>query len=216
MVVADTCLIVQILPVGIGIVILVQGVLVLASILTELAECGTVHHRILLEDTPEAHITIIGHFGGSALSTLDGGDDDYTVGTTGTVDSGSRGILQDIHRLDVGGVDVRKGTHEGDTIEHDQRVVRSSQRALTTDTDLHLGTRLRRSLCHKHTGDTTLQGLGGVGGCHLIQLLTTDVGHRTRHGLTTLGTVTDDHHFVHHVTVFFKIYTHTVGGLHFL
>ena len=216
MVVADTCLIVQILPVGIDIVALVQRVLVLTGILTELAECGTVHHRILLEDTPEAHITIIGHLGGRTLSTLDGGDDDHTVGTTGTVDSGGRGILQDIHRLDVGGVDIRKSAHEGDTVEHDQRVVRGSQRALTTDTDLHLGTWLRRCLCHQHTSNTTLQGLSGVGCSHLVQLLTTNVGHRTRHSLTTLGTVTDNHHFVHHVTVFLKIHTHTVGSLHLL
>ena len=80
-----------------------------------------------MEHLLEADIAVIGHLGRSALATLDGGDDDHTVGTTGTVDSGGRGILQDIHRLDIGGVDIRKLTHEGDSVEHDQRVVRSTQ-----------------------------------------------------------------------------------------
>ena len=94
--VANTCLIVKILPVGIDIVAFIQRILILTSILTELAECGTVHHRILLEWLLNTYITIISYLGRCALTTLYSGDDDHTVGTTRTIDSGCRSILQDI------------------------------------------------------------------------------------------------------------------------
>ena len=127
MVVAHTSLVVEVLPVGIGVVILVEGVLVETSILAELRERGAVHHRILVEDLLETDISVVGHLGGCTLIALGCCDDDHTVGTTGTVDGSGGSILQDIHRLDVGGVDIRKLSHEGDTIEHYQRVVAGTQ-----------------------------------------------------------------------------------------
>ena len=157
-----------------------------------------------MEHGLEVHIAIIGNLGGSALITLSCSDDDDTVGTTGTVDSSGGSIFQDVHRLDIGGVDIRKLSHEGDSVEHDQRVVGSTQRALTTDTDLHFLTRLGRGLCHEHTSNTTLEGLCGIGSCNLVQFLTTYIGHRTSNGLTTLGTVTDHHHLVQAVSFFFQ------------
>ena len=126
-VMAYTCLIVQILPVSADVIAFIQRVLIQTGILTELAIRRTVHHRVLMEHLLEAHVAIIGHLGGSALIALHGGDDDHTVGTTGTVDGRCRSILQNIHRLDVGGIDIRKLSHEGDTVEHDQRVVTCTQ-----------------------------------------------------------------------------------------
>ena len=82
-------LIIQILPVSIGVITFIERVLVLASILTELRESGTVHHGIFVEHGLETHITIITYLGGSSLGALDCGDDNHTVGTTATVDGGS-------------------------------------------------------------------------------------------------------------------------------
>ncbi len=141
-VVAHTRLVVQVLPVGVGIVILVQRVLVESGILTHLREGGTVHHGILVEHLLEADVAVVAHLGRCALRTLHGGDDDHTVGTTATIDGRCGGILQDVQRLDVAGVDIRELSHEGNTVEHDQRVVAGTQRALTTDADLHLLARL--------------------------------------------------------------------------
>ena len=59
----------------------------------------------------------------AALRTLLGGNHHYTVGTTRTVDSGGRGVFQNFHRLDVGGVDVvHVAIGEGETINNIERV----------------------------------------------------------------------------------------------
>ena len=208
---ADTRLVVQVLPVGVGVVALVERVLILFGILAELREGGTIHHGILVEYLLECNVAVVAHLGGSTLRTLLGGDDNHTVGTAATVDSGGRGILQDVHRLDVGRIDVAQLAHEGNTVEHNQRVVAGRERALATNADLHFGTRLRTGLRHHHTGHAALQSLGGVGGCNLIQFLTANVGHRTRYGLATLRTVTNHHHLVHHMAVFLQHNVREVG-----
>ena len=195
-VMAYTSLVVQILPVSIRIVALIERILILSGILTHLRERRSVHHRILVEHLLEADIAVVCHLCGSALATLDSSDDDDTVGTTGTIDGRCGCILQDIHRLDVCGVDVGELSHERYTVEHYQRVVACAQRALTTDTDLHFCTRLRVCLSHEHTSHTTLESLSSIGSCNLVQFLTSDVSHRTRDSLTALSTITDDHHLI--------------------
>ena len=127
MAVTHTCLIILVLPVGISIVALIQRVLIFTSQLTHSRELRTVHHRILLKDGLEVDIAIVRNLSRSTLRTLNGGNDNDTIGTTRTVDRGCRGGLQDIHRLDVSGVDITQLTHEGDTIEHNQRVVAGTQ-----------------------------------------------------------------------------------------
>ena len=81
----------------------------------------------------ERYISVVGDFGLLLTMTCLGGDDDDTVGTTGTVDGGCRGILQHIDRSDVFGSNGRKRTFNaidenergdvtmdgGDTAEHD-------------------------------------------------------------------------------------------------
>ena len=194
--VADTRLVVEVLPVGVDIITLIEGVLIHAGILAEFGEGRSVHHGILVEDRLEVDISVVGNLCGCALYTLHGGDDDHTIGTAATVDSGGGGILEDIHRLDVGGVDIRELSHERNTVEHDERVVGSAERALSTDTNLHFGARFRRSLRHEHTCHTALESLRRVGGGNLIQFLTVHIDHRTRDGLTALSTITDDDHLV--------------------
>ena len=141
-VVADTRPIKHILPVGIRVVTFLQGVLIQSCILTHLCERRTVHHRILLEEGLETDIAVVTHLGWCTHRTLHRGNHDDTIGTAATVDGCGGGILQDIHRLDVSRIDIRELPHEWNTVEHDQRVVRRTQGALSTDTDLHLGTRL--------------------------------------------------------------------------
>ena len=66
-----------------------------------------------------------------AAATLLGGDDDYTVRTTATIDSGGRCILQHVEGLNVGGVNERQSVGKtlnalvvhGHTIDNDKWVV---------------------------------------------------------------------------------------------
>ena len=126
-VVAHTSLIVKVLPVGIGVVVLIKRIFVETGKFPEFRKSRTVHHRILVEHLLETYISVIGHLSRSALVTFHCGNDNHTVGTTRTVDGSGGSILENVHRLDVGGVDVRKLSHEGDSVEHDERVVGSTQ-----------------------------------------------------------------------------------------
>ena len=91
--------------------------------------------------------------------------------------------------------------HKRDTVQDNQRVVAGIERALTTDADLHLSTRLRRCLCHQYTGHTSLQCFGSILGNDLVQVLTAHIGDRTRNGLTTLRTIADDDHLIEAASV---------------
>ena len=69
-----------------------------------------------------------------AFPTRLGGDQDHTVCTTATVDSGCRSVLQNLHRLDIirrEELNVR-GDH---TVHYIQRVVATDSRTDTADTD---------------------------------------------------------------------------------
>ena len=149
-----------------------------------------------MEHLLEADVAIVGHLGRCTHRPFLGRDENDTVGTTATVDGCGRCIFQDVHRLDVRGVDVRQLPHEGDSIQHDKRVVACRQGALSTDADLHFSTGLRACLRHQDTSHTTLQGLGCVGGSDLVEFFTVHISHRASDSLATLGTVTDDHHLV--------------------
>ena len=98
-----------ILPVG---VLLTQGfhgsvvaVITLVQIAHELAELVTIHDvdRLLLH--AHSHVTIIGNTGALTATAFLGGDDDDTIATTATIDSGGRSVLQHVEALDVLGVD---------------------------------------------------------------------------------------------------------------
>ena len=80
-------------------------------------------------------INTILHHGLAFLGTL-GGDEDYTVGTTGTIDSGRSRILQDVDALDVVGRDVinRRNLY---TIDDEERFVALGDGATTTHADSH-------------------------------------------------------------------------------
>ena len=154
-----------------------------------------------MEEGAEAHVAVVAHVCRSTHRTLISGDDDDTVGTTGTVDGSGGSILQDVDALDVAWANIAELTHEWDTVEHDERVVAGREGTLTTDANLHFLTWLCRSLRHQHTSDTSLECLSCVGGSNLIQFLTTDVGNRTRHSFAALGTITNHHHLVDVVAV---------------
>ena len=129
MALCNTCLIEEVLPVSIIerlavlVLWLVERVGVKSGIVTQFLILGAVHHRILVEHLLESNVSVVTYLGRSSHRTLHCCDDDHTVGTAATVDSCCRSILEDIHALDVRRVNIRKVTHEWDSVEHDQRVV---------------------------------------------------------------------------------------------
>ena len=79
----------------------VLGYIVLIA-LGNLRSVAVVH---LVGKVLKADVAIIADAGLAFLTVL-GGDQDDTVGTVRTINSCSRGILQDFHRLDVARVDI--------------------------------------------------------------------------------------------------------------
>ncbi len=131
-----------------------------------------------------------------------GGDDDDTVGTTRTVDGRGRSVFQNVHRLDVGGVEIERRTifH---AVDQDERVVACEERTGPAQVDVELAARLTRGLREVHARHFGLHGLHGVGGSHVFQVARLDGGNRACEVALLLHGIADDHQFVKVLVVFF-------------
>ena len=93
----------------------IQSLVALCPILVSALVNQTLHllvaiHRMCgIGSAIERVVEVEAHRCSASLTTF-GGDDDDTIGTTGTIDSGRRCILQYLHRLNVGWVDVESRT----------------------------------------------------------------------------------------------------------
>ena len=180
MVTGYTCTVEEVLPIGIGSIVLIAELVgELARSLAHLDIAGSVHHRVL-DGLLETHIIVESHFRGLSHNTFISGDEYNAVGTAGTVDGGRGSIFQDIHALDVARSNVRKGTHEGNTVKDDERIVVGREGTLTTDADLHARTRLGVRLGHLDTGDTAIEGTGEIAACKFAEIITAQRGDGTR------------------------------------
>ena len=109
------------------------------------------------------------------MRSLFRGDDNHTVGTTGTVDGCGRYIFQHLDALDVGRIQKgqrveRRITARGsrtcrcgividnETINHVQRLIATRDGVTTTDADDACCTRLARGLRHVQACHGTLKG----------------------------------------------------------
>ena len=161
-----------------------------------------------------------------AMRSFLSSDDDHTVGTTRTIDSGSGNILQHLDALDIRGVQERQrikrgitglGTCTGgcriiiddETINHIERFVTTSDTITTTDADDAGCTRLTRGLCDIQTSHSTLQGTlyGIVLLAEHISIYRRDTTGQLQ---ALLGTITHNHHFVEFAGV---IYQRDLHGL---
>ena len=152
------------------------------------------------------------------------GDDNHTIGTTRTIDSGSRNVLQHFDALDIRGVQERQGVKCGITglgtctgrgrivihdeaIDHVERFVTTGDTITTTDADDAGSTRLTRGLCDVQTCHSTLQGT-----LNRIILLTEDFITYRRNATgqlqALLGTISHNHHFVKFAGVINQRYLH--------
>ena len=126
---ADGCAEDLVLPVGVGIAKL-RGVKALNAV-HKVPVFRSVQCIILLGDSRDGHVAVVGYARCAALLTLLGGDDDHTVRSAATVDGCSRGILQHGEGLDVVRVDHSQDVRhtcggvavDGQTVDDIERVV---------------------------------------------------------------------------------------------
>ena len=133
---------------------------------------------------------------GLAALTLLGGDHDHTVCSTGTVQRGGGRILQDGHRLDIGGVDGVQRTVVRHTIHNIQRVGHTGHGGDTTDLDAGVTARVTFVVHDLDTGGHTLQGLDETGTGNLVQLLSLDDTGRTGEAGFLGSTIRDNDGFI--------------------
>ena len=123
--------------VGVLYVVVVHGLTRVLGhvVLIALGNLRTIAVVELLGEVLETYVGIVAH-GWLTVLTVLGGDQDNTVGTVRTVDSGSRGVLQDFHRLDIVGVDIVQRTtalRDGDTVNDDVRTSSGIDRVASTN-----------------------------------------------------------------------------------
>ena len=138
----------------------------------------------------------------SDLTTL-GGNHDDPVGGTRAVDSGSRGILEDVHGGDVlrieGAQDARStgdsGVLDGHAIDDDQRVVTSVERSTPTDTDTTTST-WRAVRGDLYPSDLPYEEVTSCRDSSLLEVLLVNTGYGTREVLLLHRAVADDDDFL--------------------
>ena len=130
-----------------------------------------------------------------------GSDEDYTVGTTRTIDSGGCSVFQHVDADNLVSWDVGDGSC-GEAIDDEEGLVALRDRTTTTHADGGASTRTTVLRGDHHTGKFALKSLrhvrNGVGHKFLR------VNRRNRTGEVAFldGAVTNDHHFVEFVTIF--------------
>ena len=144
-VMADGLTIDFVLPIGIGCTQCVYGDTALTiDTHDESTILVAVHHLKALLAHAQCCASRIGNARLHTLAAFLRSDDDDTVRTTRTVDSRGRSVLQYVERLNVLGIDHRKGVRQtlhtfvihGKTIDDDQRIVGGVKRRATTDANL--------------------------------------------------------------------------------
>ena len=131
-----------------------------------------------------------------AYLTRLGSDDDDTIGTTGTIKSRRRSILQYCHALNIRRVNRIDIAIVWRTVNYDKRIITSIDRADSTDTDCRGRTRSTRSFYHLHTSGLTFQSINNVGYLNLTDFTCAYNSSRTSKGRFLFSTISNDHHFV--------------------
>ena len=77
-------------------------------------------------------------------------DQNNPIRSTGTVNSGGRGIFKDIDTFNVIGVYIANGTRKGNAIQDNKRIIAGGQGSGTADANLHTRPGFARGLVKLH------------------------------------------------------------------
>ena len=133
-----------------------------------------------------------------------GGDHYNTVSTLRTIDSGCRGVLQDLNTLDIRWIYEVGAVTNHNTIYYVERRSITMDSSDTADTDGGLTVRRTVLLRNQHTSSSTLQGLTDVCRNALHNCFLVNGSNRTRDVALLHCTITYDYYVVQHLCIFFQ------------
>ena len=163
---------------------------------------GRIQEFALLAQHLSRHLEVVGN-GRVAVLALLGRDEHDTVTGLCTVDGGGSGVLQDLHGLDHGRVEVLDVVNL-QTVHDEEGSEVTGVGGITADADLRLGTRSTGVVEDLHTCGLALEGGGGIRGGTVLEVFRTDRSHGTGQVALTLDTVADDHGLLEELGVFFE------------
>ncbi|OPZ14845.1 MAG: hypothetical protein BWZ06_00678 [Bacteroidetes bacterium ADurb.BinA261] len=171
-----------------------QGIVYQGHVLLRIGGAHPVGDGILYTDIPVVRYLCLPGF------ALFGGHQQHPVGCTGAVDRSRGGILQDVDRLDVAGIERidRSTRHPVDHVEG--FIARGGSE--TTYVNLVVLTHLSRALGDVYTRGVTLQGAQHARGILFLNLVTLHLDRGTGHQLLLLYTISYNHQFLQCFCIF--------------
>ena len=151
------------------------------------------------------HVSVIveGGTGGTVSTSLLGSDDDDTIGSTRTVNSCGRSILQYCKGSNVIRIDgTDRSIAYGYSIDNNQRIIICRQRGSHTDTDGTAATRCTIARHDIHTSNFTHQSIFSSQLLTFVQLIRFHGQQRSGHVAFLHLSVADDYYFVQQFAVF--------------
>ena len=161
-----------------------------------------IHEIEFLAPFREGHITVVANFSTSLALACLSGDQDHTIGTTRTIDSGCGSVLQHIDRGDVLSCYCVKVTF--DTINQDQWGQVTYNGRDTTQTNRRGGTRVTTGVDHRQTGNLTFHEFCGIADLTCVEVLGLHRGDSRGNITLALGAVTDDDNLIQQGIVFLE------------
>ena len=182
----------------------VQDRLVVDGLVVGLVELLRVHGVVQLQGVRvQTPLGVEGHLRVAGLAAL-GGDHDDAVRAAGAVQGVGGGVLEDGHRLDIGGVDEVQVAVIGHAVHDDERGGVGGIGTDTADGDGRGGAQLAGGVVDLDTGHAAREGLGGVGDLGLGQFLGLHDARRAGEGLALHLTEGDDHDVFQHFSILFE------------
>ena len=160
------------------------------------------------------HIQFVGKFFGLHISVQAndnpsfnrtfGCHQDYTVGTTRTIDSCGSRIFQYLDRFNIGRWNIIQ-TAYFKSVQYDKRTVILCNRTATTHQNLDFSIRRTVHSCHLYARQLTDDGFGSRSGLYFLQYLAGYAGDRTGQVTSFLRTIANYDYVVQHSDSFFHV-----------
>ena len=166
----------------------------------------------------ETYITVKCNSRFSVFTTALGSNNDYTISTTGTVDSCSRSIFQDVDCFNFRRVKGRHTVFAGETVDDIQRFVTLSNGNTTTNPNRNGSSGSTFTLHNLHTCHAAGKGLCDITGRNFRKFFAINRSNRTGQVLTFYSCITDGYNFVQQYGICLQRYINNtlIVDFHFL
>ena len=161
-----------------------------------------IQHIQFLGNKRSTDVTIILHLVDIHSFSLFGSNQNHTIRTARTIDSGSRTVLQHIHTLHI----FRSHSTEfarNSINQHQGGCIGSTNGICTTKTYLSTSRRVTIRICDSQTGYFSLNQLSHILHGSFYKVIGFHTSYRTGYIPFTLCTVTNHHHFVQGLGILF-------------